>query len=109
MAQVCFDMSRERATDDPVSQKGAEYKADDSVWTYLPIVLSALAICLLLFFFLTPHFEAAETARARSARLWSGNGSDAAKGNRCPTPEEQDLAASLTLCTLLIRVRDRAP
>lgn len=64
-------MSRDRrATDVPLPQKRTvrEYKADDSVWTYLPIVLSAAAICLLLFLFLTPNFEAAEAVRARSAR-----------------------------------------
>ena len=59
-----------RVTDVPLPQKGpvSEPKAEDSFWTYLPIVLSAAAICLLLFFFLTPDFEAAEAVRARSAR-----------------------------------------
>ena len=45
-----------------------QQQAGDSIWTYLPILCSAAAICLLLFFFLTPNFEAAEPARARSAR-----------------------------------------
>ena len=45
-----------------------QQRAGDSIWTYLPILFSAAAICLLLFFFLSPDFEAAEPMRARSAR-----------------------------------------
>lgn len=64
-------MSRDRrATGVPLPQKRTvrQYKADDSVWTYLPIMLSAAVICLLLFLFLAPNFEAAESVRAKSAR-----------------------------------------
>jgi len=57
-------------TEAQVARQGTarQRQAGDSIWTYLPILFSAAAICLLLFFFLSPNFEAAEPMRARSAR-----------------------------------------
>jgi hypothetical protein len=52
----------------PQQEISGEEKTDDSVWTHLPIVVSAAVICLLLFLFLSPNFEAAEPVRAKSAR-----------------------------------------
>jgi hypothetical protein len=52
----------------PQKEISGEKKTDDSVWTYLPIVVSAAVTCLLLFLFLSPNFETAEPVRAKSAR-----------------------------------------
>jgi hypothetical protein len=41
---------------------------DNSLWTFFPILLSAAALCFLMFLFLSPSFEAGEPVRARSAR-----------------------------------------
>jgi hypothetical protein len=43
-------------------------RADDSLWAFFPLLLSAAALCLIMFFFLVPSFEAVEPERARSAR-----------------------------------------
>jgi len=57
-------------TEVQVARQGTplQQQARVSIWTYLPILFSAAVICLLLFFFLSPNFEAAEPMRARSAR-----------------------------------------
>jgi hypothetical protein len=42
---------------------------DDQSWSFLPVILGAAAACLLLYFFLTPGFNAEEErSAARSAR-----------------------------------------
>jgi hypothetical protein len=42
--------------------------SDDSLWAFLPILIGLVAICLLMFFFLSPSFEPADRMSARSAR-----------------------------------------
>jgi hypothetical protein len=42
--------------------------ADESLWPFFPILISAAVICLLIYLFLTPSFETDERVRARSAR-----------------------------------------
>jgi hypothetical protein len=41
---------------------------DDSLWAFLPILIGLAALCLLMFFFLSPSFEPADRVSARSAR-----------------------------------------
>lgn len=41
---------------------------DDSLWAFLPILISLAVVCLLMFFLLSPSFEAADPVSARSAR-----------------------------------------
>jgi hypothetical protein len=46
-----------------------EIEAHDQSWSFLPIIIGAAATCLLLYFFLTPAFNAEEeSAAGRSAR-----------------------------------------
>jgi hypothetical protein len=47
----------------------ARTEPDNSLWTLFPILLSAVALCFLMFLFISPSFEAGEPpVRARSAR-----------------------------------------
>jgi hypothetical protein len=49
--------------------KPKEIEAHDQRWSFLPVILGAAAACLLLYFFLTPGFNAeAERSAAKSAR-----------------------------------------
>jgi hypothetical protein len=41
---------------------------DDSLWAFLPILIGLAALCLLIFFFLSPNFEVADPVSAKSAR-----------------------------------------
>jgi hypothetical protein len=44
-------------------------EAHDQSWSFLPVIFGAAAACLLLYFFLTPGFNAEEQrSAARSAR-----------------------------------------
>jgi hypothetical protein len=72
----------------PQQEISGEEKTDDSVWTHLPIVVSAAVICLLLFLFLSCR------TRARQKRSpWSGDGCDAGKRGIHRAPEGQEPAA----------------
>jgi hypothetical protein len=52
-----------------VSQQGnVASEADEALWAFFPILISAAAICLLIFVFMLPSFEADEAVRATSAR-----------------------------------------
>jgi hypothetical protein len=41
---------------------------DNSLWAFLPILVGLAALCLLMFFFLSPSFEVADPVSAKSAR-----------------------------------------
>jgi hypothetical protein len=43
-------------------------EGDDTLWAFLPILIGLAALCLLMFFFLSPSFEPADRVSARSAR-----------------------------------------
>jgi hypothetical protein len=45
----------------------APTEADESLWAFFPILISAAAICLLIYLFLTPSFETDKRLRANSA------------------------------------------
>jgi hypothetical protein len=50
-------------------QSPKEIEAHDQSWIFLPVILGAAAACLLLYFLLSPGFNAAEErSAARSAR-----------------------------------------
>jgi hypothetical protein len=72
----------------PQTEISGEEKTDDSVWTYLPIVVSAAAICLLLVLFLSPTFEAGEPMRAKSARPGAETGVTQERG--APMERQKD-------------------
>jgi hypothetical protein len=57
-------------TGHPISEETnvAATEADASLWAFFPILIGAAAICLVIFFFITPSFEAAGPVPARSAR-----------------------------------------
>jgi hypothetical protein len=44
-------------------------KADESLWALFPILLGAAAMCLLMFFFISPSFKSAEPVPERSLPL----------------------------------------
>src|SRR5262245_3066080 len=91
-----LDMGRKANTTEvptPGEKKALEQTAGDSVWTYLPILFSAAAICLILFLFLSPNFEAAEPVRARSARPGAETGVTQEKGAPVERQKDRNLHA----------------
>lgn len=53
--------------DDPKVNPTPAGNVDDDSWAFVPVIVGVAALCLLLFFFLTPSFEH-EGNGARSAR-----------------------------------------
>lgn len=53
--------------DDPKLNRTSAGNGDDESWAFVPVIVGVAALCLLLFFFLTPAFED-EGNGARSAR-----------------------------------------
>lgn len=54
----------------PSSDNGNHHPraGDDSLWAFLPILVGLAATCLLMFYFISPSFKAADPVNARSAR-----------------------------------------
>jgi hypothetical protein len=51
------------------SQSPKEIVAHDHSWSFLPVIVGAAAVCLLMYFFVTPGFNAEEeSAATKSAR-----------------------------------------
>ena len=40
----------------------------DQLWAFIPIIVGVAAVCLLMFFLVTPSFEATDSMDARSTR-----------------------------------------
>jgi hypothetical protein len=53
----------------PNSDDGNQHRTggDDSLWAFLPILLGLAALCLLIFFFLSPSFEVADPVNPTGA------------------------------------------
>ena len=43
-------------------------KLDDQLWAFMPIILGAAVVCLLMFLFVTSSFEATDSMGGRSTR-----------------------------------------
>jgi hypothetical protein len=52
----------------PSDGSHSRIEGDDTLWAFLPILIGLAALCLLVFFFLSPSFEPADRVSARSAR-----------------------------------------
>ena len=72
------------STNVPTSDHGKHSPAgdDDSLWAFLPILVGLATICLLMFFFLSASFEAAEPTGAKSARPGAVTTVTVQQGNR---------------------------